>query len=99
MVKYKQSFKQLFVESFLDRSNKVDHKRLTAFVFVILFIFTAVVAIFRQKEITNAQLVETILYIEGAVIGSAMGFSMINKPTTQSYESNEELYPRGDVEK
>jgi len=92
-------YKKAFYESFLDRNNKIDHKRLTAFVFVIMFFLTAVIALFSSSKIINMALVETVLYIQGAVIGSAMGFSMINKPsnTINQNEVNKEFYPPGDA--
>lgn len=83
------------MESFLDRNNKVDHKRLTVFAFVIMFALTTVVALFRQREIINSQLVETILYIQGSVVLGGMGFSMINKPTQNA--TQQEFHPGGDA--
>jgi len=82
-----------FTESFLDRNGKVDHKRITVFSFVILFWITTMVALFRQKEITNSVLVENILYVTASVIIGGMGFSMINKPTKN--ETNKELHTGG----
>lgn len=82
-----------FAESFLDRNDKVDHKRLTVFSFVLLFWLAAIVALFRQKEITNEELVETVLYIAASVILGGMGFSMINKPTRNA--TNQELHTEG----
>ena len=92
------TFKKAFIESFKDRNGKVDHKRLTAFAFVILFFFHSTILLFRMKEIPNERLAETAMFIEGCVIGAAMGFSMINKPTRPiKNESNEELHTEGDA--
>lgn len=86
-----------FKESFLDRNNKMDHKRLTVFVFTCVFLGTSLVALFTPNEIVNADLLETIIYIQGSVILGGMGFSMINKPTNKPTENatQQELHTGG----
>lgn len=79
----KQIYKKMFIESFKDRNGKFDHKRMTVFAFVIMFLLTGTVALFREKEIVNSALIEHLLTIEGGVIVGGMGLSMYKKPTRE----------------
>ena len=89
----------MFKESFTDRNNKIDFKRVTTFVFVIYFLFAATYVLVVRYEIPNKALMDTVFYIAGAVILGACGFSMINKPTMpiKNDTTNEEFQPRGDA--
>lgn len=75
--------KHMFKESILGSNNKIDHKRLTTFFFVIMFAITTVVCLFKKEEIANKALVETILWIDASVIIGGMGLTkLFNKGNT-----------------
>ena len=80
----------MFIQSFKDRNNKIDHKRLTVFAFTLMFLLTGTVALFKNREIVNSDLIEHLLTIEGGVIVGGMGLSMYKKPTDKNNNENGE---------
>lgn len=74
-----------FMESFKGSNGKTDHKRLTVFTFVILFIITTVIALYKNNEIPNTALVETALITMTSVILGGMGLTKI--PTNKNKDN------------
>lgn len=66
-----------FFESIKGSTGKIDHKRLTVFAFVIMFFITTTIVLYKQNEIPNSHLVDTILVTMTSVILGGMGFSKI----------------------
>jgi hypothetical protein len=95
-----KNLKESFLESFKDRNNKMDHKRLTVFVSFVLLTFITVTVLFRKQLIPNNALLETIIYVLASIILGGMGFSMIKKPTlnlTQNDTTEQEFQSGGDA--
>jgi arginine exporter protein ArgO len=79
--------KNSFFESFKGSNGKIDHKRLTVFVFALMFICITVVGLYKKTPIVNQTLIETILYIIGSVILGGMGLTKIKTKTETTNET------------
>lgn len=77
-----------FMESFKGSNGKVDHKRLTVFAFVVMFFVTTIVILYKQNEIPNSGLVETVLITMTSVILGGMGLTKI---TTKNKDVKNEI--------
>jgi hypothetical protein len=62
-----KQLKTMFIDSFKGSTGKVDHKRLTAFVFVILVITIGLTALFGPI-LSNIEIIKAVLEIAGIVI-------------------------------
>jgi hypothetical protein len=93
-----KTLKQIFIESFIGSNNKIDHKRLTTFAFVIMFFVTTIIVLFNNNKIKNPSLVDTVLITMASVILGGMGLTKIpTKTKTTNYETEQKLYFRGDA--
>mgnify|MGYP003346823805 CR=1 FL=1 len=82
-----KTVKDTFLDSFKGSNNKVDHKRLTVFAFVVMFFVTTVVILYKKNQIPNSGLVETVLITMTSVILGGMGLTKI---TTKTKDVNNE---------
>lgn len=73
--------KNRFIESFIGSNNKVDHKRLTVFAFVIAFFITTAIVLYKKNQIPNSGLVEVIIITMTSVILGGMGLTKIKTKT------------------
>ena len=79
--------KDSFIESLKGSNGKIDHKRLTVFAFVLVFIGITVVGLYKKTPIVNQSIMETILYIVGSVILGGMGLTKIKTKTEATNET------------
>lgn len=79
--------KDSFLESIKGSNGKVDHKRLTVFAFVLVFMGITIVGLYKKTPIVNQTLMETILYIIGSVILGGMGLTKIKTKTETTNET------------
>jgi hypothetical protein len=79
--------KESFLESIKGSNGNIDHKRLTVFAFVLVFIGITLVGLYKTTPIVNQALMETILYIIGSVILGGMGLTKIKTKTETTNET------------
>ena len=79
--------KDSFLESIKGSNGKIDHKRLTVFAFVLVFIGITIIGLYKKTPIVNQTLMETILYIIGSVILGGMGLTKIKTKTETTNET------------
>jgi len=67
--------KEMFIDSFKGSNGKIDHKRLTVFVFVVMFAVTLAIVLYKKNEIPNKALVEYAMITMTSVILGGMGLT------------------------
>lgn len=82
-----KSLIEMFKETFKGSNNKIDHKRLTVFAFVILVFIITGVALYKEEKITNESIIEYVLVTAGTIIIGGMGLTKIQLKTKKEEEN------------
>lgn len=77
----------MFKETFKGSNNKIDHKRLTVFAFVLLVFIITGVALYKTEKITNESIIEYVLVTAGTIIIGGMGLTKIQLKTKKEEEN------------